>query len=60
MSQVMPPWTALKARKSDRGVDVDVWGRTYRFAGAALPAGIATAGEEILASPMRFVGKVDG
>ncbi|MEW6754921.1 MAG: hypothetical protein AB1505_28650 [Candidatus Latescibacterota bacterium] len=60
MSQLLPPWTPLQARETDQGVAVEVWGRTYRFADGPLPAGVATAGEEMLAAPMRLVGRADG
>ncbi len=60
MSQILPPWTALQANRRDDGVDVEVWGRVYRFGASALPLSLSTAGAELLAAPIRLVGQVDG
>ncbi|MGQ9479593.1 MAG: glycoside hydrolase domain-containing protein [Thermoproteota archaeon] len=60
MEQVLPPWTPVMAQTTEQGVDVNIWGRTYQLANAPLPTSIITAREEILASPIRLVGTVDG
>jgi len=60
IEQVLPPWTEVIAQTTEQGVDVSVWGRTYSFANALLPTSITTAGEEVLASPIRLVGILDG
>ena len=60
MEQVLRPWVPITAQATDEGVDVNVWGRRYRFANAPLPTDVMTAAEEILAAPMRLVGTVDG
>lgn len=54
------PWTPVKAKTGKAGVEVGVWGRTYRFAGAPLPTSVETAGEEILAAPVRLAGRENG
>jgi len=56
----MDPWTPVSVSRSDDDVTVGVWGRTYRFVGGPLPSGIATAGREVLAAPVRLVGELDG
>jgi len=58
--QVLPPWTEVIAQTTEQGVDVDIWGRTYSLANAPLPTSILTEGEEVLASPIRLVGALNG
>ncbi|MBM3236752.1 hypothetical protein FJZ31_10705 [Candidatus Poribacteria bacterium] len=72
IEQVLHPFEEVIAQTTEQGVGVSVWGRTYQFANAPLPTSITTAcslpvdgegrggGEEILASPIRLVGVVDG
>ena len=60
IKQMLPPWTEVMAQTTEQGVDVSVWGRTYSFANALLPTSITTAGEKVLASPIRLVGMLDG
>jgi hypothetical protein len=57
---VPAPWTEVAVQTTGEGVDVHFWGRVYRFRNAALPTGIATAGQEVLAEPIRLVGVADG
>mgnify|MGYP001134917733 CR=1 FL=1 len=59
MGQLLPPWPAVRAATVGQRTDVEVWGRVYGFADSALPVSITTAGEQILAGPMRCVGQVD-
>ena len=57
---VPAPWTPVTV-KSDAGrVDVGVWNRTCSFVKSPLPVGLRTANQEILAAPVRLVGRVDG
>lgn len=58
--EVPSPWTDVIAEINEQGVEVEVWGRIYRFANEALPTQILTGGEEVLASPIRLVGVLDG
>ena len=58
--QVLSPWTDLVVQATEQVVDVNIWGRIYNFAKAPLPTGILTQGEDVLASPIRLVGAVDG
>jgi len=54
------PWTPVTVREDAAGVEVSVWGRTHTFAKAALPTSVTAEGKELLAAPVRLVGKVDG
>ena len=54
------PWPPMRIHQGDAGIDVGVWGRTYRFANRPLPTSIESAGREILAGPVRLVGELDG
>jgi len=58
--KLIPPWTPVTAKADAAGVEIGVWGRAHRFANKALPISIATAGEEVLAGPIRLVGHVSG
>ena len=60
MGAVIAPWTPVEAETAEGVVSLKVWGREYRFERSPLPTGIRTAGEEILSSPVRLAGKVDG
>lgn len=55
-SEVLPPWTAVRAK----GRAVQVWGRRYEFDGLPLPCAIRTAGASILAEPLRLAAVVNG
>jgi len=58
---VPAPWTPLQVVKSGDEIILDVVGRTYRLGThAGLPTGITTAGEQILAAPVRLVGRLNG
>ena len=50
MAVVLPPWTPVETD----GTKVSVWGREYTFAEQAMPVSIKSAGDEILAGPIRF------
>jgi len=57
--KLISPWTPVTVKTNASGVEVGVWGRTHKLA-SALPNSIVTAGGEILAAPIRLVGKVSG
>ena len=57
---ILPPFEKIIAQQTENGVDASVWGRTYSFANTPLPTSITTVDEEILASPVRLVGVLDG
>ncbi len=57
---LISPWTPVTVKADAAGVEVGVWGRTQKLANAALPTSIVTAGEELLAGPVRLVGQVSG
>jgi hypothetical protein len=57
---LIAPWTPVTVKSDPSGVTVGVWGRTHKLANTALPATIATAGDNILAAPIRLVGRVSG
>ena len=54
------PWPPMRVHQGNAGIDVSVWGRTYRFGNRPLPTSIESAGREILAGPVRLVGELDG
>ena len=58
--EVPAPWTPVTVKTGKSGTEVGVWGRTHRFAQAALPAGVTACGQELLAAPARLVGQADG
>ncbi len=58
--ELIAPWTPVTVEENGAGVEVGVWGRSHKFANATLPTSIVTAGEEILAAPIRLVGRVGG
>lgn len=61
LTRVPAPWTPLQAAQHGDEITLDVVGRTYRLGThAALPVSIQTAGEEILAAPVRLVGRLAG
>ncbi|MCC6442747.1 MAG: hypothetical protein IT210_04720 [Armatimonadetes bacterium] len=60
MAKVPDPWTPVEvkgARTND--LSVEVWGRICRFGQGALPTALRTAGEDILAAPLRLAGQTD-
>ncbi len=57
--QLISPWTPVTVKTNATSVEVGVWGRTHKLANA-LPNSIVTAGSEILAAPIRLVGRVSG
>ncbi len=60
LDEVPEPWTPLKARQTDNGVAVEVWGRKYLLGENALPASIDHQGDQMLAGPIVLQGKADG
>jgi hypothetical protein len=57
--KLIAPWTPVTVKTNASGVTVGVWGRTHKLANV-LPSSIVTAGGEILAAPIRLVGRVSG
>jgi len=57
--KLIAPWTPVTVKTNASGVEVGVWGRRHTLS-RALPDSIVTAGSEMLASPIRLVGKVSG
>ncbi len=53
---VLPPYTPM----TGSGATVELLGRRVRFGDAGLPESIQSAGEELLAAPMRLVVERDG
>jgi len=58
--ELIAPWTPVTVKADPSGVEVGVWGRSYKLANAVLPTSMVSAGEEILAAPVRLVGQVSG
>ncbi len=57
--KLIAPWTPVTVKTNASGVEVGVWGRTHKLTNV-LPSSVVTAGGEILAAPIRLVGKVSG
>ncbi|MBI4028420.1 MAG: hypothetical protein HY360_25770 [Verrucomicrobia bacterium] len=53
------PWAPLKTRKIADGLAVECWGRTYEIADSLL-ARIHSAGQSLLAAPVKLIAKVNG
>ncbi len=53
---VLPPWTPLKVT----GTTIELLGKRVVYGDLALPAAIQTAGQELLAEPLRLVVVADG
>lgn len=51
---VLPPYTPLAAEAKDGRVTVEVWGRSYVFAGP-FPSAIQSQGQALLAAPVQAV-----
>ena len=58
--KVMKPWTPLILKNNADRTEISVWGRTYRADSASFLSSIVSAGEELLAAPIRFVLCEDG
>ncbi|MGQ9610490.1 MAG: glycoside hydrolase domain-containing protein [bacterium] len=58
-NQVLSPWTEVVVQEADQSIDVNMYGRKYSFASSPFPTSIFAASSEILASPIRLVGKID-
>ena len=59
-AHVPAPWTPVTVKTDRTETDVSVWGRSHRFAEAALPVGISAGGVDLLAAPIRLTAQVDG
>jgi len=59
-SRLLPPWTPVEVHRDDTRTDIRTWGRAYRFDGSALPTGLTTQGQQLLAGPIRLAAVVDG
>ncbi|MEO6908572.1 MAG: hypothetical protein ABI210_11845, partial [Abditibacteriaceae bacterium] len=58
---VPSPWTPIQVSHNTDAIQLDVQGRSYTFGNeAALPTRIETCGGNILAAPVRLVGKIAG
>lgn len=58
--ELVAPWTPVVTKAEPSQVKVDVWGRSHVWASAALPTSITTTDKDLLAAPIRLVGKVSG
>ena len=58
--QVLPPFTALTAARTESGCSVSPWGRTYEFASAPFLTQITSKGAPLLAGPLRLLATIDG
>lgn len=46
--------------RTEKGFEISVWGRTYRYADSIFPASVKTAGREIFAAPMKLHASFGG
>jgi len=58
--QVLPPFTALAAARTESGCRVSPWGRTYEFGPAPFLTQIASKGAPLLTGPLRLLATING
>ena len=58
--KLLSPWAEVKTQVSNNNVEIKVWGRSYKFFNSAFPTSIVSADEELLSSPVRLIGMVNG
>ena len=58
--KVPAPWTAVETRTTRGGMAVSCWGREYQFDRRDFLTRVRTAGEQVLAGPVRLVARADG
>jgi len=46
--------------RTEKGFDISVWGRTYRYADSIFPMSVKTSGREIFAAPMKLHASFGG
>ncbi len=51
-NRIIPPFTPLEARKTDNGLTVSMWGRTYEWKNSLFPAVIISQKEPMLDGPV--------
>jgi len=54
------PWTPVECKKEKDKITVKVWDREYTFCNSFFPSTIKTAGQDILASPIKLHAFFDG
>ena len=54
------PWPPVTAKEENGTLTVNLWGREYTFSDSIFPAQIKTAGQDILAAPIRLRAFYDG
>ena len=57
---VLPPWTPLTAAEDGGTITISVWGRQYVVGSTPLFREIHTAGNQVLAQPMRLAAETVG
>ncbi len=57
---VPPPWTPVKAKRSRKRIELQVWGRRYEIGQTPLLRQIETGDVEILTQPITLRGKANG
>ena len=58
--EVLPPWTPIEVRQAGRALNIACWGRTYELGPRVFPVQIVSAGQELLAGPVRLDVEVAG
>lgn len=59
LAEVPPPWTPVVVAVDGPQITAEVWGRKILWQQAPLPAQIETAGQELLAQPIRLVAAAE-
>lgn len=60
MEKVLKPWTPVKVSTDEKGVAVNVWGRSYKGGKKSFLESVISQNIEILASPIRLSGTENG
>lgn len=58
--QVPAPWTPVKIRRTDSGLQAEVWGRTYSFGKTPFLEQVQSAGAEMLQHPIALKLQANG
>ncbi len=54
-NRIIPPFTPLETRKTDNGLTVSMWGRTYEWKNSLFPAAIVSQKEPLLDGPVTLM-----
>ena len=60
MEKVLKPWTPVKVSTDEKGVAVNVWGRSYKGGKKSFLESVISQNIELMASPLRLSGTENG